>query len=357
VNETSKKSPLKHIPALDSMRGYFSLMILFMHIHESFIPTFLHGLHAQVELARMLVIWFFTVSGFLITRILLRSPPTYQTLKIFWLRRALRIFPVYYLVILVVFIFWPRKELIWPALYLSNYATDITGAVHPLLHTWSLCVEEHFYLLWPLLLFLFPKYPIRASTFLLVASILAAVLTTIYFPKDIAKGFLKHSSHVQFAPIAFGCLLASMNVDFRSRWWGVVGFLCSLLFIFLFLSGATPFRLGIHTALFKSFLLIGSAMALFCLIMHLTTISSGPVQRFFSWGPMILFGKMTYGFYLIHYATFYFFGVLHEYQVFNAGNWWALSGAVSLTFALTLFSYYFIETPLNDLKKYFKYSS
>ena len=94
---------------------------------------------------------FFVLSGFFITRILRFEKSAGLPLSNFLVRRLLRIFPIYYLTLAVVWIAHPGSELPWCAAYLSNFRfafVDHGGGW--LSHTWSLAIEEHFYLLWPL---------------------------------------------------------------------------------------------------------------------------------------------------------------------------------------------------------------
>ena len=111
---------------------------------------------------------FFVLSGFLITGILLRARESPSYFRVFYARRVLRIFPLYYAVLLVFLVIVPRigvfslfnyfwypgvtRSGIWYWLYLSNLRVALAGAwQHQILDiTWSLAIEEHFYLLWPL---------------------------------------------------------------------------------------------------------------------------------------------------------------------------------------------------------------
>jgi peptidoglycan/LPS O-acetylase OafA/YrhL len=110
---------------------------------------------------------FFVLSGFLITGILLDAKGETGYFSSFYMRRVLRIFPLYYGSLLFFFFLLPmvsnwaavsfghrRSELPWYLAYLVNYKLHLTA---PLWHFWSLCVEEQFYLVWPLLIYLLPR--------------------------------------------------------------------------------------------------------------------------------------------------------------------------------------------------------
>lgn len=137
----------ERLQALDALRGIAILLVVTMHLQlcERLPPQ-------GIDLGRQGVGLFFVISGFLITRNLLSN----GDLKRFYLRRTLRIFPPYYLYLLVVGIlqavgWYSITPLSWvtSALYLSNFCTNRGW---PLQHTWSLSMEEQFYLSWPLLL-------------------------------------------------------------------------------------------------------------------------------------------------------------------------------------------------------------
>lgn len=149
-----------HLPALDGLRGLAVLMILLFHFWQTMfqLPAagslqsqlrFLAGGQTGVDL-------FFVLSGFLITGILLNAKNTPHFLRNFYMRRALRILPLYYLLVCGYFVFgWMNMgfhnafaQLWWYFPYLQNVGmTFWPGSVSGPGHFWSLGAEEHFYLL------------------------------------------------------------------------------------------------------------------------------------------------------------------------------------------------------------------
>ncbi|MBS1822914.1 MAG: acyltransferase [Acidobacteria bacterium] len=157
----------KHIPALDGLRGLAVLMVFVFHYGG--------GTHSSVRAVRLFglinkggwvgVTLFFVLSGFLITGILWDSFGQPHWWRNFYARRTLRIFPLYYLCILIVIagaafqgtLIGALGKIWVPALFMQNMPhlltiVDKIPAPFGLFHFWSLAVEEQFYLIWPFLL-------------------------------------------------------------------------------------------------------------------------------------------------------------------------------------------------------------
>ncbi len=162
-----------HLPALDGMRGLAVLLVMIFHqlvmqpmsALDRAVASVAHAGWCGVDL-------FFVLSGFLITGILLDSREQAHYFRNFYARRTVRIFPLYYAVVFLCFIALPHAGQIfdsplvteklkrfaatddyqwWYWAYLSNFAMAITGSFqHGVLGvTWSLAIEEQFYLVWP----------------------------------------------------------------------------------------------------------------------------------------------------------------------------------------------------------------
>jgi peptidoglycan/LPS O-acetylase OafA/YrhL len=161
-------NPPGHLPALDGLRALAVFVVVQHNLSllqgdQGFLA---HQLGNMLHRGWVGVQLFFVLSGFLITRILLdaRQAPRYYAS--FYSRRALRIFPLYYAVLIGLFLalpaLWhmpavlaedgPASRQIWLWLYLSNWTgpRGFGGGAAPVFHFWSLAVEEQFYLLWPL---------------------------------------------------------------------------------------------------------------------------------------------------------------------------------------------------------------
>jgi peptidoglycan/LPS O-acetylase OafA/YrhL len=177
---------VSHIPALDGLRGTAIILVILCHCY------IFEGLDAYfastVPLLRIAqfgwcgVELFFVLSGFLITSILFNTKQSPSYFKSFYGRRALRIFPLYFAVLLVfyygphsffhVYRFEPSHK-IWFFTYLANWKLGF-WPVHELTLFWSLCVEEQFYLIWPLVVWVTAKRAFPWMCLGVIAASLAA---------------------------------------------------------------------------------------------------------------------------------------------------------------------------------------
>lgn len=173
------KVKTQYFPQIDALR----LMAVVMVIISHWIPD--HPIN-HFQIGRLGVDLFFVISGFLITRVLFQMKGNNQgltrNLKTFFIRRVLRIFPIYYFVVIITTIFNEgvmRDAFLWNMCYASNFY--ILGMDHwpgIMSHFWSLSVEEHFYLLWPLLMLL-PKG--KRIFGVMVGVVFSALLMRTYF--------------------------------------------------------------------------------------------------------------------------------------------------------------------------------
>jgi peptidoglycan/LPS O-acetylase OafA/YrhL len=175
VLASSIESDRKRYPQLDGVRAFAIIAVFIGHfLGDRFIAEL-------VGWGDTGVILFFCLSGFLITEILLRIDPSPDTrvggIKAFYARRVLRIFPIYYLVILtgVAIGYPPIQEHFWR---LVTYSLNIpmlpvTENVGAASHFWSLNVEEQFYLIWPTVVVFFPRQRLKGLVMIVILASLA----------------------------------------------------------------------------------------------------------------------------------------------------------------------------------------
>lgn len=150
------------IAPLDGLRGLAVLAVILYHatLFEPGTGPVERSLLEATRLGWAGVDLFFVLSGFLITRILVQSRGAENYFRVFYVRRFLRIFPLYYasLLLLVLLFHVTAGESAWYWLYASNVKMTIAGwPSMPLSHFWSLAVEEQYYLVWPLVVSLLPR--------------------------------------------------------------------------------------------------------------------------------------------------------------------------------------------------------
>jgi peptidoglycan/LPS O-acetylase OafA/YrhL len=341
---------------LDGVRTIAVLMVV---VHHWYKGSF-HYLHYG---GAMGVGLFFVLSGFLITNILLKQQLAFQSgnwktklliLKVFYIRRTLRIFPIYYLYVLVLVIFGVgQAREIWPWLfgYAYNFLLFFTnnwfsGEVE---HLWSLAIEEQYYLVWPaLLLFCPPKWNLH----LVVIFIGSAIITKgLLYLNEPASQFSKFPV-CQFDGFGFGSLLAlawqrKIKIPYPA-------------FFFCFFWGLSFFMkwnvLHFHGKSFLGqtlpFYFIGCAFLIYMAAKGI----EGPFSYFFNNSIVIFLGKISYGLYLYHlfvpgaiYSIFKYFHI----QFFPSPFMWFIYSSVTL--GICLFSWFRIELPINRWKDKFKY--
>ena len=341
-----------YIPELQGLRGIAVLAVVFYHCHPRFEHTFLYKASlwgwAGVNL-------FFVLSGFLITSILLESRDQPHYFRNFYARRALRIWPVYVLVLLVCYLNAPwfigqpvleafRTAPWWAyLLFIQNlFHITLPPAIGP---TWSLAIEEQYYFLWaPLVRIL--RAPWMFASLLISFLIAAPLFRLTHFSWITHTHTLTHIDG-----IAMGSLLAlGLNtLPLSRRTWLIigliampVGFICAGT-----IAGGTAFLDSALTALFAGAVLSSIA----------STGYRTPINAMLRRGPLAYYGKISYGLYMTHIATFVYFGWF-DAQMNNhgiPGNFAVVAfRLITCTLVATLLWYGF-ESRILRLKRYFQH--
>ena len=331
---------------LDSVRGVAIVAVLAHHYFQ-----WSWGMFS----GRSGVILFFILSGYFITGILLRwrsgiesgevAPGT--ALRLFYLRRALRIFPAYYLVLTCAAALGVpdvREYFGWHAAYLSNVLFALRGDWLPnTAHFWSLAVEEQFYLVWPLIVWWTPR---RWLIPLIAACIGLAPLSRLAL---LEAGFPPIAGLVMpfcvTDALGLGALLACMRAPEFARQSGairsfVIGAAASG-FILYWLCFAT----GSALVLWETFLAFALGAVVLCGIEGRV----GGIGRLLSVEPLARLGRISYGVYLIHLPITHVTWRLASWLL-PAGvglpKWILIPAWAAGTIALAALSWRYFEQPI-----------
>jgi peptidoglycan/LPS O-acetylase OafA/YrhL len=200
----------KHLPALDGLRLVAVLLVLLAH-------TGWHGMPSDLGVSV-----FFVLSGFLITWLLMREREQTGDVALggFYLRRAFRLLPAYYAYLAVALFFHfrhagARTDIVLPSLfYYANYFNATHGhPATPIAHTWSLAVEEQFYLFWPFAFLILSRRSQGAVARFLVASILGVMTwrSYLFLVRDVGQSWAYDAFDCRFDNLAVGCLAAVLS--------------------------------------------------------------------------------------------------------------------------------------------------
>lgn len=318
------KSPAQgHIPALDGIRGLAILGVVFVHFFMSYTPQNILELAIQKisGFGTLGIDLFFMLSGFLITGILLDTKSNTHYLRNFLVRRFLRIFPLYYLVLALVLLalvlipgsdqppynkMWEAQPWAWTYLFNFFIARDGAWSVPYMGHFWSLAVEEQFYLLWP-----FIVYRLSATRLMQLSTVIVIVATGMLAWMEVS-GFSKVTLHV-LTPLRLNALCIGAWLATWLRQPAVLAAGLSVLrkralqvFILSVLA-----KVGI-VILVKMVPHLSEAMEAlrtlswlgFFAAMHLSAVSlpsSSPVIRGLCFRPLTYLGQYSYGIYIFHH--------------------------------------------------------
>jgi len=292
-----------YLPELDGLRGLAILWVVLYHSKPRLAGTWMYGASLWGWAG---VILFFILSGFLITSILLVTRDKPHFFHHFHARRALRIWPVYILLLMVVYLNAPWfigpsvmdaiKTAPWLAyiFFVQNlFHLTMPPALQP---TWALAIEEQYYFVWaPVVKFI--RRPWMLATVLLGALVISPALRLEH------RAWLTPThTLIHLDGIALGSLMAlgmhTLNLSRRTWLW--TGLTASVVGIW---SAAT---IAGGTAFLDSALAVGFSGVVLALIA--STGSRNPVSVFLRSGPLKFYGRISYGLYMSHIAVFIYFG-------------------------------------------------
>jgi peptidoglycan/LPS O-acetylase OafA/YrhL len=348
---------MRRVPEFDSLRGLAALGVLLFHLrpNEGWTHFGMTGVHL-----------FLVLSGFLITRIVIDHVGSPGFLRAFYARRALRIWPIYYLTLAFLVIlqrFLPAPPSLrglpyyltftqytwhWPLI--TKLVPTPSPPVQAFDHSWTLALEEQFYLLWPLAI-------ARIGPGRVAPAVLGIVAFGLWFK---TLGYDSWILFNVFGAFALGALIASM-LDDRAR--------------------AVRHRLGLST-----FFLVAGSAGLAYVWWYYTVPVSGWSRGWLVWrdslqnfafytihfglvgfvatnagswflaplriGELAYLGEISYGMYLYHLPVYWLVG---GYSIPHGEPWTMGVGKIALTFVAASLSYRYIEKPILALKDRFPY--
>lgn len=350
---------------MDGLRGIAILLVILYH-NFNFIEYFNYG-WLGVDL-------FFVLSGFLITDILLRTLQEPHYFRNFYVRRVLRIFPLYYLVLVFFILVLPlfnntpvntsyyTRHQAWFWTYLQNWLFILhpEGDTRALFHFWSLAVEEQFYLIWPLLIFLIkkPKKVFIVSLLLLILVIIARILIWRY--RSHFQTFEWLLLFTRIDGILIGSMLAALiryNPQLPKKYFTafVVIFTAFNFLYYFFKKGQDPNFPVWAIGGFTSFCFVFAIFVYLGLDRENRVINSLLTIK-----PLTVLGRYSYGFYVFHLPVKLFLdkpvtgfaAVVAEKNIFLQN----LTAAIIVSaagFLLSVLSYHTFEKHFLKMKRYF----
>ncbi|HEX2282736.1 MAG TPA: acyltransferase, partial [Thermomicrobiales bacterium] len=307
---------LGYRPALDGLRGIAVLLVIVQHTKLT--PFDRLGV-AGVTL-------FFVLSGFLITTLLLEEQRRTGAINLaaFYWRRARRLLPALGVFLLAMALVGGASVVIPAALYYANWHFTWAEYPEPLVHLWTLSVEEQFYLVWPIALLGLVAIPRRFAVGVLVALIAGMTASRIAFELAAATHeTVFYATQHRADSILAGCVLA---FGFERRAWVPSPVLVIVAVGLLALAGTMAH--DVFVSLFGLPLATAGAVVV-------TALGATRGARLLAWRPLVYLGTISYGLYLWHYPIIW---------PAIGGSW--IVPAVVAAVGVAAVSYRFIERPI-----------
>jgi peptidoglycan/LPS O-acetylase OafA/YrhL len=338
----------RHLGQLDILRGLAILAVIAYHASNHLKWAVFSSL---VSYGWCGVDLFFVISGFLITGILLRSRDDDAYFVNFYMRRVLRIWPLYFAFLLLMIVLLPsvashamadsvqsaRPAWAFP-LFLQNLLVH-KKIVGPLGITWSLAIEEQFYMVWPFFVWKMSRAALKRWLIAILVAEPALRILLTHFNVHISQ--YTHTL-TRLDGLAVGCSLALLYEHYDAAVWRrrAVQF------------GVPALGVAVVCGVFQYRPLLYSAIAVVmgCAVAYSLTL------RARSKGFLAYTGTISYGLYLLHLLAFDIFDSAKMRHRLH-GNFGYLIASLVLTYALASLSFFAYEAPINRLKRFFQNSS
>jgi peptidoglycan/LPS O-acetylase OafA/YrhL len=359
-----------NIPEVDGLRGIASLLVLIHHFWPGG-PGIFHKFAEVAHLGWIGVDLFFVISGFLIAGILLDTDGQANYYSAFYARRALRIFPLYYLFLLVLFVVIPLFQKgayfatafinqsgnpLWYFSYLGNVREAIIGREpgYFLAPLWSLSIEEQFYLTFPFVVAALSRRRLRTLLYgLVIAAPLFRLVTALLIPGNERMQYLATPSRVDV--ISLGALLAlelrtGALIAARRHSTTCLLIMITILAVAFRFGGLNRMHVFGRVAGYSLVALTFASLVLWTLVHR-----ARPSTAFLRFPPLIRLGKMCYGVYLLQRpAEIVFLKCASYFHVaIGAAPLLVMLGEILSVFVIAACSWYLLESRILKLKKYF----
>lgn len=338
---------------LNGLRGLAALTVMIAHLPQITNTILGYQLKFMLDASRSAYIAvdiFFILSGFLITKNLLEDKKLERfSFKNFYVKRFLRLYPIYYLAILFVGILISWERLGNVATFTSNYYFSFDLSSNPMRHTWSLAVENHFYLIWPLIVY-FTSHNVfveRCKYFVIFILLLSFLLYYYFLPTNISNSLLEKGTNTRCISLVLGAFIAYKETYFKDKDKTYKYLLFAIIcYVFVFIITLNSGIINEYMP-FLIFSLILSALGSTLLFIYILNLEnkSNLANTFFTNKILVYVGSISYGLYLYHYPIYYvsnFFGT-ERYKVIGA-----LQALIPFCLAvvISVISYQFLEKPL-----------
>lgn len=369
----------KHYPALDGLRGLAVILVLWFHSLTIVIQEYDLGLSlfarkyfSFVNMGNTGVDLFFIISGFLITCILIDTADRKDCLKLFYIRRVIRIFPLYFvsLILLFIIIFISgadenfANQAIAHLFFMQNWGYSLGSENYAYVnHFWSLAVEEQFYLFWPLVFLIFRKNE-KALIGICVLVIAMASIFNDFFWNSGWQIYSYVNTLSRMDSLAFGALGAIVAQKYKTTDKSeainnlrkyVKIFLMLLFFCLLWSIFESDYFYEHALQRRNHHMLVAIYLCILFIVFYADKDSLS--TKIFSNKILTKAGKVSFCFYIAHWPIMM---VLSEYLISTKINFWLLHvliffGTGLLTYMVSLLSYNYFEKPILKLKDNYSY--
>ncbi|OFY47435.1 MAG: hypothetical protein A2W85_01865 [Bacteroidetes bacterium GWF2_41_31] len=370
-----KKPDRLYYPQFDAIRFFAAFLIIIYHSYIAWVGWFgvpgilsigdyknlsAFGGHVDKLIRNMPmgVDIFFFISGYLLTILLVMEKQKYGKINIpkFYIRRGLRIWPLYFFLIAITpfIINWldeKSPEYIWTILFVNNFQTIKTGIWEfPFAHFWSICIEEHFYIFWPLIIGFVPIRKMIPTVLILIGvSWTYKIYTYIFLVGNWYELYLNTLSRMDV--ILLGGLLALIYIRkpfvFKLDGYIQLGLLAILLIILSF-DNASDISNMFNGVLRRPVYIVLLAIPMMDLMFNPSRIN------FFSKrNPVLYLGKVSYGIYMYGniLVPIVIKKIIMPYGLYNIYIYFSIVLVLSLL--VPIISYELIEKPFLKLKQRF----